>query len=48
MNYGICTSGGGPNKNENPGAGPKGKNLEVPPRIAVTKPPPTKGPPKPS
>ncbi|KAM4053754.1 transmembrane channel-like protein 1 isoform 1-T1 [Anomaloglossus baeobatrachus] len=38
------SAGGDPNKND----GPKGKNLEVPPRIAVTRPPPSKGPPVPS
>ncbi|XP_018417768.1 PREDICTED: transmembrane channel-like protein 1 [Nanorana parkeri] len=39
--------GGRPNRND-PGAGAKRKNLEVPPRIAVTKPPSAKGPPVPS
>ncbi|XP_069820364.1 transmembrane channel-like protein 1 isoform X1 [Dendropsophus ebraccatus] len=39
------TSGSEPNKNNGSAAGPKGKNLEVPPRIAVTRPPPSRGPP---
>ncbi|XP_075708226.1 transmembrane channel-like protein 1 [Rhinoderma darwinii] len=40
--------GGQPNKNIGSAAGAKGKSLEVPPRIAVTRPPTSKGPPVPS
>ncbi|XP_040275684.1 transmembrane channel-like protein 1 [Bufo bufo] len=44
----ICLPGGEPNKNNSSAGGPKGKNLEVPPRIAVTRPPTARGPPVPS